>query len=84
MENMAVKFLGFRQYAIPEGFAHGYSVLSDSATVVYLQSGDYSPEHDGSINPLSLDIDWKVEKPDYQKIVQLLHSRNSNNNNVAL
>ena len=48
---------------IPEGFAHGYSVLSDTATVVYLQSGDYSPEHDGSINPLSLDIDWKVEKP---------------------
>ena len=48
---------------IPEGFAHGYSVLSDTATVVYLQSGDYSPEHDDSINPLSLDIDWKVEKP---------------------
>lgn len=48
---------------IPEGFAHGYSVLSDSATVVYLQSGDYSLEHDGSINPLSLDIDWKVETP---------------------
>ena len=28
-----------------------------------LQSGDYSPEHDDSINPLSLDIDWKVEEP---------------------
>jgi dTDP-4-dehydrorhamnose 3,5-epimerase len=48
---------------IPKGFAHGYSVLSDTATVVYLQSGDFSPEHDGSINPLSLDIDWKVENP---------------------
>ena len=48
---------------IPKGFAHGYSVLSDTATVVYLQSGDYSLEHDGSINPLSLDIDWKIEKP---------------------
>ena len=48
---------------VPEGFAHGYSVLSDYATVVYLQSGDYSPEHDDSINPLSLDIDWKVEEP---------------------
>lgn len=48
---------------VPEGFAHGYSVLSDSATVVYLQSGDFSSKHDGSINPLSLDIDWQVEKP---------------------
>ncbi len=48
---------------VPKGFAHGYSVLSDYATVVYLQSGDYSPEHDDSINPLSVDVDWKVEEP---------------------
>ncbi len=48
---------------VPKGFAHGYSVLSDYATVVYLQSGDYSSEHDDSINPLSIDIDWKVEDP---------------------
>ena len=48
---------------VPKGFAHGYSVLSDYATVVYLQSGDYSSEHDDSINPLSIDIDWRVEEP---------------------
>ncbi len=46
---------------IPEGFAHGFSVLSEEATVVYLQSGNFSEEHDKVINPLSLNIDWKVK-----------------------
>lgn len=45
---------------IPEGFAHGYSTLSEKSVVVYLQSGNYNPEFDRSINPMSLDIDWKV------------------------
>lgn len=48
---------------IPKGFAHGYSTLSDVSVVVYLQSGDYIPEFDTSINPLSIDIDWKVKSP---------------------
>lgn len=45
---------------IPKGFAHGFSVISNEATVVYLQSGHFSEKHDKSINPLSLNIDWKV------------------------
>jgi len=45
---------------IPKGFAHGYSVISDEAIVVYLQSGHFSEKHDQAINPLSLNIDWKV------------------------
>jgi len=48
---------------IPKGFAHGYSTLSDDAVIVYLQSGNYSEKHDGSINPLSIDIDWEVDTP---------------------
>ena len=48
---------------IPEGFAHGFSVLSESATVVYLQSKDFKTEFDKGIHPLSLDIDWEVNKP---------------------
>lgn len=48
---------------IPEGFAHGYSVLTNNTTVIYLQSDNYAPKFDSSINPLSVDIDWKVEKP---------------------
>jgi len=46
---------------IPEGFAHGFSVLSEKASVLYLQSKDYSEVHDKGINPLSLDIDWGLE-----------------------
>lgn len=48
---------------IPEGFAHGYATLSKSSIVVYLQSENFNPEFDRSINPLSLDIDWKVDDP---------------------
>ena len=48
---------------IPKGFAHGFSTLSESSTVVYLQSGDYDPSTDAAINPLSLDIDWMVNSP---------------------
>jgi len=48
---------------IPEGFAHGYSVLTDNTTVIYLQSDNYAPKFDSSINPLSIDVDWKVDNP---------------------
>ena len=48
---------------IPEYFAHGYSVISDIAIVVYLQSDNYNPELDSGFNPLSLGIDWKVKSP---------------------
>ena len=46
---------------IPEGFAHGYSVLSETATVLYLQSGHYDEKYDNGINLESLDINWGVE-----------------------
>ena len=48
---------------IPEGFAHGYSTLSEESIVVYLQSGNFDKDCDRSINPLSLNIDWLVENP---------------------
>ncbi len=48
---------------IPEGYAHGFSVLSEYAVVVYLQSKDFDEQYDESINPLSLEIDWMVENP---------------------
>lgn len=48
---------------IPNGFAHGYSTLSDISVVVYLQSGNFNSEFDMAINPLSMDIDWKVRNP---------------------
>ena len=51
------------QFFIPKGFAHGFSVLSDKAIVMYKCDEYYSPADEGSINALdpSLSIDWKVE-----------------------
>lgn len=48
---------------IPKGFGHGFSVLSQTATVLYLQSGEYNTELEGGINPLSIDFNWRVENP---------------------
>ena len=46
---------------IPEGFAHGYLVLSDTAKVIYLQSGKYDSESDFSINPESINFKWPIK-----------------------
>lgn len=50
---------------IPEGFAHGFSVLSDEAEVLYKASNEYAPELDSGIrwDDKELNIDWKVENP---------------------
>jgi len=48
---------------IPEGYAHGFSVISNIAVVSYLQSGDYNEKSDMAINPLSINVDWKVKNP---------------------
>jgi len=52
-----------RQLLIPKGFAHGFSVLSETATVFYKCDEFYHPETDSGIrfNDKSLQIDWKVE-----------------------
>lgn len=50
------------QLLVPAGFAHGFSVLSDSAEVIYGCDSHYNPEHDGGIllNDPALEIDWGV------------------------
>lgn len=50
---------------IPEGFAHGFSVLSDEAEVLYKASNEYAPECDAGIrwNDEELNINWQVEIP---------------------
>lgn len=50
---------------IPEGFAHGFCVLSDKADVVYQCSDEYSPEHDKGIlwcDP-HINIKWPIKTP---------------------
>ncbi|MGR5413688.1 dTDP-4-dehydrorhamnose 3,5-epimerase [Vibrio astriarenae] len=51
-----------RQLWIPEGFAHGFYVTSDSAEFVYKCTNYYSPESEVSIqwNDKDLDIVWPI------------------------
>lgn len=51
-----------RQFFIPRGFAHGFSVLSETAVFQYKCDNFYHPEADGGINILdgSLGIDWQI------------------------
>ncbi len=53
------------QLWIPQGFAHGFSVLSDEAIFAYKCSNYYSKSHERSIlfNDPDLNIDWKVDNP---------------------
>ena len=48
---------------IPEGFAHGFVVLSDEAEIIYKASGEYCPEADRGIawNDPTLNIDWEID-----------------------
>jgi len=50
---------------IPEGFAHGFRVLSNRAVVLYKASSFYAPEYDRGIawNDPDLDIDWGIDSP---------------------
>jgi dTDP-4-dehydrorhamnose 3,5-epimerase len=50
---------------IPEGFAHGFVVLSDSAEFLYKTTDYWFPEHERSIlwNDPALAIDWKLQTP---------------------
>jgi dTDP-4-dehydrorhamnose 3,5-epimerase len=50
------------QLFVPHGFAHGFVVLSDSATFAYKVDNYYAPEHDRGIvfNDKDLGIDWQL------------------------
>ena len=52
-----------KQLYIPAGFAHGFSVLSERAEVLYKCDAFYNKESEGGIlyNDPALQIDWKIE-----------------------
>ena len=52
----------YRQLFIPQGFAHGFAVLSDSAVFQYKCDNYYAPSSEGAIawNDPDLGIDWKL------------------------
>lgn len=51
-----------KQFWVPEGFAHGFLVLSESAEFLYLTTNYYAPEHDRAIiwNDPDLNIAWPL------------------------
>lgn len=50
------------QFFIPKGFAHGFSVLSDTAVIQYKCDNLYNPQFERgiSLNDPDLGIDWKI------------------------
>lgn len=54
-----------RHFWVPEGFAHGFCVLSDSALFTYQCTALYDPEADAAVrwNDADLAVDWPVAEP---------------------
>ncbi len=51
-----------RQYWIPEGFAHGFVVLSDTADFLYKTTACYAPQSDRALkwDDVTFDIPWPL------------------------
>jgi dTDP-4-dehydrorhamnose 3,5-epimerase len=50
---------------VPEGFAHGFLVLSDEADVTYKVNNEYSPENDRGIlwSDPAIGVEWPMDNP---------------------
>lgn len=55
-----------RQFFIPRGFAHGFSVLSPEATFQYKCDNAYAPESEGALawDDPAIGIDWQLPARD--------------------
>ena len=71
-----------RQFFIPRGFAHGFSVLSEEVIFQYKCDEFYHPEAEGAIawNDTELGIDWKI--PNEYIILSAKDSVNINLSNI--
>ena len=65
---MAVELSGQnkRQFYIPEGFAHGFHVLSERAVFTYKVDNPYMPSHERSLrfDDPQIGIDWQITDPE--------------------
>jgi dTDP-4-dehydrorhamnose 3,5-epimerase len=64
-EGVVLSSDSYRQVYIPEGFAHGFCVLSEAATVLYKCTDYYDPREERGIrwDDPSLNIAWPVQIP---------------------
>lgn len=53
-----------KQLLIPQGFAHGFVVMTNAAIFSYKVDNPYAPDHEGGIqwDDPALNIDWKLPK----------------------
>lgn len=51
-----------RQFFVPQGFAHGFSVLSEEAVFQYKCDNFYAPQSEGALawDDPDLNIDWRI------------------------
>ncbi len=63
-----------KQLLVPQGFAHGFSVLSETAEVLYKCDNYYSPANERGIiwNDPQLNIEWQINNPEISAKDQLL------------
>ena len=65
---MAVELSGQnkRQFYIPQGFAHGFHVLSERAVFTYKVDNPYMPSHERSLRfgDPQIGIDWQITDPE--------------------
>jgi dTDP-4-dehydrorhamnose 3,5-epimerase len=54
-----------RQFFVPQGFAHGFHVLSDEAVFTYKVDNPYTPSHERGIrfDDPSVGVDWGITDP---------------------
>lgn len=59
------------QFYIPEGFAHGFYVLSDTAVFAYKCTDFYDPKGEGGLmwNDAKIGIDWKGVAPEIEPLL---------------
>lgn len=65
-----------KQLFIPRGFAHGFSVLSETAIFSYKCDNYYSPQHEQGIlyNDPNLNIDWRI--PEAEAVISEKDKKN--------
>jgi dTDP-4-dehydrorhamnose 3,5-epimerase len=59
------------QFYIPEGFAHGFYVLTESAVFAYKCTDFYHPDDEGGIawNDPVISVDWHAAAPDLEPLL---------------